>query len=180
MNIAGGPVHGDDEWPTPPIAVPRGMREQAWHAGLLASVIGLVAFPEVRAPVLLLSIALILIRGALGQHTPPWLLRRIAAGMIVIAGIATSRWLETGQLRRLALDMLLRRTDLSTLELTEWVAVQVVLWATAAHIVATVTGFDLRVVNRQVADERAWQRQQARRRQVMAQHHRRNPPPECV
>jgi hypothetical protein len=76
--------------------------------------------------------------------------------------------------------MLLRREDLTTLEPLVWITVQGWLWVTGLLIVATVTGFDLRVAHRQVADERVWARQQARRRQVMAQHHRSNPPPETL
>ena len=180
MNVAGGPVHGDDEWPIPPVALPRGLREQAWHGAVLLSLLAVIGIPEVRIPTLLISLQIILIRGLFGHFTPPWLLRRIAGGGMAFSTIISSRLLEQGQPRRLALDMLLRRADLSVLELTERLAVHVCLWATAVIIVATVAGFDLRVVNRQVADERVWQRQQARRRQVMAQHHRRNPPAQSV
>ncbi len=180
MNIAGGPVHGDDEWPIPPIAIPRGLREHAWHVAILTSLILLSAFPELRMPTLAILLGLMLVRGVFGILAAPWLLRRIAASMGGIAVLLAARWLEPGRARALAFDMFLRRADLNALELTERLALQAGLWATAALLIATFAGFDLRVVNREVADQRVWVRQQARRRQVMAEHHRRNPPPESV
>ena len=180
MNTAGGPVQGEEAWPLPPIALPRGLREHAWHAALLLSLLLLGLLPAVRVPMLTVAIVVILAQGLSGVVVPPWLLRRLAMLVLVIAAIIGRVQLETAGVRSLLVDMVLRRDELGLLAQADRVAIEVWLWAVGLLIVATIAGFDLRVVNRQVADERVWARQQARRRQVMAQHHRRNPPPETL
>ena len=180
MNTAGGPVQGEEAWPLPPIALPRGLREHAWHTALLLSLLLVGLLPPLRVPVVTVTIVVIVAQGLTGVVVPPWLLRRLSMLALVIAAIVGRVQLEAAGVRSLLLDMVLRRDELGLLAQADWVAIEAWLWAVGLLIVATMTGFDLRVVNRQVADERVWARQQARRRQVMAQHHRKNPPPETL
>lgn len=180
MNTAGGPVQGEEAWPLPPIALPRGLREHAWHAALLLSLLLLGLLPPLRVPIVTITIVVILAQGLTGVVVPPWMLRRLAMLAIVIAASVGRIQLEAAGVRSLLIGMMLRREDLGLLAQADRVAVEAWLWAVGLLIVATIAGFDLRVVNRQVADERVWARQQARRRQVMAQHHRKNPPPETL
>ena len=180
MNTAGGPVQGKEAWPLPPIALPRGLREHAWHAALLLSLLLLGLLPPLRVPVVTVAIVVILSQGLSGVVVPPWLLRRLAMLALVIAAIVGRVQLEAHGVRSLLVDIVLRRDDFGLLAQADRVAIEAWLWAVGLLIVATIAGFDLRVVNRQVADERVWARQQARRRQVMAQHHRKNPPPETL
>jgi hypothetical protein len=180
MNTAGGPVQGDEAWPLPPLALPRGLREHAWHAALLVSLLLPIALPPLRAPTFVWAVLVSVVSALTGTVLAPWAIRRVALVGLALAVLAGRLHLERAGVAGLLRDMLLRREDLTALEPLVWITVQGWLWVTGLLIVATVTGFDLRVAHRQVADERLWARQQARRRQVMAQRHRRNPPPETL
>ena len=180
MNTAGGPVQGEEAWPLPPIALPRGLREHAWHAALLLSLLLIGLLPPLRVPVVTITIVVIVAQGLTGVVVPPWLLRRLSMLALALAAIVGRVQLEAAGVRSLLLDTVLRREELGLLAQADRVAIEAWLWAVGLLIVATIAGFDLRVVNRQVADERVWARQQERRRQVMAQHPRKKPPPETL
>lgn len=180
MNVAGGSVHGDDAWPLPPIAIPRGLREHAWHTALLASILLLLLLPPLRPLAAAILLVIIVIRGVSGAIVAPWLLRRLAVLGLGFSTLLAWTRLEAGSSRRLLFDIALRRTELGLLPSPERLVTEAWLWTLALLSIATLAGFDLRVVNRQVVDERVWSRQRARRRQVMAQHHRNNPPPETL
>ena len=180
MNTAGGPVQGDDAWPVPPLALPRGLREHAWHAALLASLLLLAALPPLRIPTVAWAVLVVVISGITGSMVAPWLMRRVALTGLALAALAGRVHLDRSVIAELLLNALLRREAAAALDPIVMLTGQMWLWVVGLLIVATIAGFDLRVVNRQVADERVWGRQQSRRRQVMAQHHRRNPPPEAL
>lgn len=180
MNVAGGSVHGDDAWPLPPIAIPRGLREHAWHGALLVSVLLLLLLPPLRPLAAAILLLIVVIRGVGGVIVAPWLLRRLAVVALGFSALLTWTRLEAGRSWSLLFDMAFRRTELGLLPPPERLVTEAWLWALALLTIATMAGFDLRVVNRQVVDERVWSRQRTRRRQVMAQHHRKSPPPETL
>lgn len=179
LNLAGGPVRPDGRWPSLPLAIPRGPREQAWHALLLLILVLTLTVPWLRILVPIWAVMLVLVRISTGQLPAAWVLQRITGPVALVTGALLIHHIGVAQLGDMLL-LLVRRelppvSELLGLRATG--ALMLLSHATAGLIVATLLRFDIRTVRRDIVDERVWARQQHRRRQVMTAHHHRQPPP---
>jgi hypothetical protein len=179
LNVASGAVQPDGRWPSPPLAIPRGPREQTWHALLLLSFVLTVTVPWLRILVPVWAGVLLSVRLGRGHLPSASALQRITGPVVLITTGLLTHHIGGAQLGDMVV-LFIRRELPPVRELLGPAAYTGLVLhsnATAGLILSTLLRFDIRTVRRDIVDERVWARQQHRRRQVMTAHHHRQPPP---
>ncbi len=156
---------GSDRWPAPPLVAPRGLREWAWHTGLVITVTS-----QFLTPLGVVFLPLTTLVALYYDLSPRRLLRSLWALALATLGLV----LTSGLLRHpvtLTGLALLGRTPAN---LPRWeIDVLFVLitylhsWLTTSLLLA----YDRRAVNAEGVDARILERQQRRRRQLLTRWH---------
>lgn len=149
-------------WPTPPLVLPRGPRELAWHlaAGLALAPI----LSDVGAWLFLLAHG---ITSFILQLTP----RRNLCQALLYLLLAASYYAGRGDIDQLPRYLVLLLVP-DPSEVAYGFGGLLLLAAWAALAISVLQRFDIRAVNHDVVDDRVWRRQQARRQQILRAEHR--------
>ena len=172
MKNASGHHRDEERWPLPVLAIPRGLREIAWHVSALVVLVTPLVLPAgwyVFAVVAALTWYLQLPVSMLFRIA----LRYLAAGLVIatVFGMPLDFPISIGY------DFAWRQAPDIGVPLT-FVLDFLFELSVAVCSVATLLAFDRRSVNRAAVDLRVWQRQQTRRRQLLRRWHRSRTIPE--
>lgn len=159
MNTASGKTDDETRWPRLVLAAPRGIREIAWHLGIVAAVTSAVlvkggwfALPWVAVVSWILS-------------PTPRQLARVSAAYLSL-GLAIAWGFGTRKVTDHLLASLLW-TDPVAVTIVDGLIHLLLLLAIGTAVVGILLSYDRRRVDRRLVDHRVWERQVRRRRQLM-------------
>lgn len=180
---ASGAYQRGQRWPLPPLAVPRGPRELGWHLAVALAVAAVLASPTLRVMTPMTLAAVLALRVLRGRSFYPRELADLSLTMQLLAAAHLTGLAGPAGWHTQLVELVLGRLEPPTLpldgaEMLHVLALMLALTSLALAALVVLVAFDRRTVNRDVADDRVWQRQQQRRRDLMLDQHRTHPAPE--
>lgn len=180
---ASGAYQRGQRWPLPPLAAPRGPRELGWHLAAVLTVAAVLASPTLRVMTPMAVVVVVSLGVLRGRSIYPRELANVALTMQLLAAAHLTGLAGPSGWHTQLVELVLGRFEppqppLDGTEMLYVLALILALTSIALAAIVVLVAFDRRTANRDVADDRVWQRQQQRRRDLMLDQHRTHPAPE--